>query len=128
MRRSGINAFVLVAAIFITVLSVGRTYAVEAPELTGIWKCTENEKPIELTFFDDGRYQWGEERGRFQLKDDVIWLMTEKRIGKKWHIKIEENKMTLNKPEDFRYLGGPSYFYYQVTDASLEYHFNRTED
>ncbi len=58
--------------------------------------------------------------GRWQVMEDDIWLLDDStRAGTKWRFSLSGgDTLVLSHPEDFKYLGGKEYLYFQMTPPS----------
>lgn len=94
------------------------------PEHYGTWK-TGGKDPVVLQLKAGGLYRWNKTEGRYQIMDGHIWLLEKTRTGTKWKLELAGNVLTLSRPEDFKYLGGKGYLYFQMTNPALAHVFAR---
>nr|MDO8084843.1 hypothetical protein [Candidatus Sigynarchaeum springense] len=64
---------------------------------------------------------------RWMAAGDEIWLLDgNTRAGTKWKFSLEGNATLLfSRPEDFKYLGGKDYIYFQMSDPGTVITFSR---
>ncbi len=77
--------------------------------------------------FTHENYVLSNEKGRWGIQGDEIWLLKENSdAGTKWFFKFEgDDKLIFFKPEDFIYRGGSNYIYIQMTPPEAEIAFIR---
>lgn len=82
---------------------------------------------VDTIIFDYENYEWGNEKGKWAIDGDEIWLIRKNsEHGIKWVFKfVENNILYFCNPEDFLYQGGGNYIYYQMTSATLNIKFSR---
>ena len=90
----------------------------------GTWT-TGGTKPVVLKLQAGGIYRWDKTEGRYQIMDGHIWLLEKTRTGTKWKMDLAGDALTLSRPEDFKYIGGKGYVYFQMTNPALAHAFTR---
>jgi hypothetical protein len=88
------------------------------PDLHGTWISTSAANALIKTLvFGPGTCTIDGAPGQWAVKGAEIWLMQrQSRSGRKWILTVEGNDtLVLSCPEDFNYLGGNEYFYFQMT-------------
>ena len=81
----------------------------------------------DLAVAPDGSYWHGEQSGQWLVEGSQIWLVNDDFVGTKWVFSVMEDELTLNRPEDFNYLGEGRYMYLQFTPADTVLGFQREE-
>lgn len=85
--------------------------------LIGTWIATSDViKSLELK--PDGMCHVDGTPARWQVEHDEIWLLdTKARGGTKWKFAFDgDDAMIFSSPDDFKYIGGSSYIYFQLID------------
>ncbi|MEX2684470.1 MAG: hypothetical protein Q6373_023065 [Candidatus Sigynarchaeota archaeon] len=95
-------------------------------DLTGTWRATSDVINV-LVLRSDGSCLVDGTPARWQAVGDEIWLFdSNNRIGTKWKFSFEGNDtLFFSRPEDFKYLGGTSYIYFQMIDPGAIIRFDR---
>lgn len=91
----------------------------------GCWK--SDTKIIEKITFRVESYSVNEEKGKWSIQGNEIWLINKDlKNGTKWYFQFEdENNLVFFNPEDFLYQGGGEYIYYQMTSPETKIVFRR---
>ncbi|MHA1300270.1 MAG: hypothetical protein ACTSO9_12685 [Candidatus Helarchaeota archaeon] len=93
--------------------------------IIGTWK-SEN-LAYEDIIIREGFYKWGDKSGKWAIQGSEIWFLEENsQAGTKWFFEFESNeKLIFFNPEDFKYLGGGEYIYFQMTSPHSKIVFSR---
>ena len=97
-------------------------------DLSGTWVATSDVIKV-LVFRADGTCQVDGTPARWQAAGDEVWLLDGKtRAGTKWKFAIDaDGGLIFSSPEDFKYLGGSKYIYYQMIDPGTTIAFHRAD-
>src|SRR5262245_46494607 len=73
--------------------------------------CWLSEAPgaSHLLLEPDRTYRFHGEEGRWAAKGDEIWLLGRAKAGTKWRFALDKDRLTLERPETFKYLGKGNY-------------------
>ncbi|MBN2151984.1 MAG: hypothetical protein JW839_11085 [Candidatus Lokiarchaeota archaeon] len=73
-----------------------------------------------LVLRPDGSCQVDGAPARWRAMGDEVWLLDdEARAGTRWRYSCQgDGTLALTSPEDFKYLGGNEYIYFQMTPPS----------
>ena len=119
--------FLTVGVILLTIITAAleaRT-VIRMPAHFGKWVSGKGKNRIVLLLRPNYTFRWNKREGRYATQRGWIWLMDKNRTGTKWKIKAGAEKLLLQKPEDFKYMGGKRYLYFQMTSPVLRYSFIR---
>lgn len=92
----------------------------------GCWQ-SDDFAGDDLAVAPDGTYWHAEESGQWLVEGSQIWLVNEDFVGTKWVFSVIDDELTLNRPEDFNYLGEGRYMYLQFTPIDTVLTFQRSE-
>jgi hypothetical protein len=95
-------------------------------ELVGTWIATSDVIKL-LVVLPDGSCHVDGTLARWQALGDEVWLLDNKtRAGTKWKFALEgDATLIFSSPEDFKYLGGGEYVYFQIIDPGTIINFER---
>ncbi len=95
-------------------------------DLTGTWAATSDIIKA-LVLRPDGICQVDGTPARWQAAGDEVWLLDGKtRAGTKWKFTLEgDATLVFSSPEDFKYIGGSQYIYFQMVDPGTIITFSR---
>lgn len=111
----------LVVALFSTATPADK---VESP--VGCW-VADTKGTGNLALQPDRTYLFGPEKGRWAIQGEEIWLVSANRVGAKWRLAVTKDSLTLDRPEDFKYLGRANYLYFQMTHPKTVHSFKRSQ-
>jgi hypothetical protein len=96
--------------------------------LIGAWVAT-SDVIKDFVLRPDGSCQVDGTPALWQAAGDEIWLLDGKtRAGTKWKFVLEgDATLLLSAPEDFKYLGGSKYVYFQMIDPGTVINFARID-
>ncbi len=97
-------------------------------DLSGTWIATSDVIKV-LMLRPDGTCQVDSTPARWQAAGDEVWLLDCKtRAGTKWKFALEgDATLIFSSPEDFKYMGGSQYVYFQMIDPGTVIHFARKD-
>ncbi len=95
-------------------------------DFSGAWVATSDVIKT-LVLRPDGTCHVDDTPARWQAAGDEVWLLDGKtRAGTKWKFTFGgDDTLILSRPEDFKYLGGSEYVYFQMTPPSTVVSFTR---
>ena len=97
-------------------------------DLSGTWVATSDVIKM-LVLRADGSCTVDSTLARWQAANDEIWLLDGKtRAGTKWRFAFADSAtLVFTRPEDFKYLGGKGYIYFQMIDPGTVIRFSRQQ-
>jgi hypothetical protein len=96
--------------------------------ISGTWAATSDVIKA-LVLRPDGNCSVDGTPARWQAAGDEIWLLDGKtKAGTKWRFAFADNvTLIFTCPEDFKYLGGKGYIYFQMIDPGTIIRFSRQQ-